>query len=766
MGLINGWANIRRGTIPWCKHNFGQKRGVAHGERYVVATRKVLRLTLTALTLIDKAPPEPEREWTHELQEDLERLLSVAEECITETELKQLVLKRGNGSGNDPFILYDGFEPSGRMHIAQGIFKAVNVNKCTNAGGIFVFWVADWFALMNDKMGGDLEKIKVVGHYLQEVWKAAGMNLEKVQFKWASDEITQHAGTYWPLMLDIARRFNITRIKKCCQIMGRLEGNLSAAQILYPLMQCCDVFFLKADICQLGLDQRKVNALAREYCSAAKRKFPPVILSHHMLYGLKAGQEKMSKSDPDSAIFMEDAAEDVERKIRNAYCPNQEEKVEQELTEEPEDAGKASMHVKVDTLKNPVLDYIENILLSREGATFQCGGVEYSEFSHLRSSFLDGTISEEVLKDAVISALNEMLEPVRQHFTNDQVAAELLAKVKEYKKLGKADAIKTIRRLDLVAQNKVPANSHLVFCPMPSKRPTLQEAVDILYAFRCASSGQPRVLLLQDWSAMVCNALDSTKAIDACFDVIVGVLKSLDGSLMETVTVIRQSDCILLDPSNYWISVINVGRKFNLAQVMGGEGDLVDSDGVGSVIHRLMSVADVTSVKPASWVPASPVVCELVREFLPDQDLTTPESLSIEVPQIRLHPVKRKGEEQDVDEYFMLDGSKEHAKSKLNKSFAEAQNVEFCPSMQLAKVFCFPDPLVVDRKEANGGPVTYETYEQLYADYESGSLHPGDLKKGGMAPIMLSVFEKIEAGLKAYQQSVKTMKAEAKKKKK
>merc|ERR1719487_1963827 len=52
-------------------------------------------------------------------------------------------------------------------------------------------------------------------------------------------------------------------------------------------------------------------------------KHKPVILSHHMLYGLKAGQAKMSKSDPDSAIFMEDTAEDVRRKITNAYCPRE-----------------------------------------------------------------------------------------------------------------------------------------------------------------------------------------------------------------------------------------------------------------------------------------------------------------------------------------------------------------------------------------------------------------------------------------------------------
>ncbi len=54
------------------------------------------------------------------------------------------------------------------------------------------------------------------------------------------------------------------------------------------------------------MDQRKVNMLAREYCDEVKIKFKPIILSHHMLMGLKKGQPKMSKSDPESAIFMED----------------------------------------------------------------------------------------------------------------------------------------------------------------------------------------------------------------------------------------------------------------------------------------------------------------------------------------------------------------------------------------------------------------------------------------------------------------------------
>ena len=44
-----------------------------------------------------------------------------------------------------------------------------------------------------------------------------------------------------------------------------------------------------------------------------------MILSHHMLAGLTG--VKMSKSDPDSAIFMEDTVKDVNRKVKKAWCP-------------------------------------------------------------------------------------------------------------------------------------------------------------------------------------------------------------------------------------------------------------------------------------------------------------------------------------------------------------------------------------------------------------------------------------------------------------
>lgn len=68
----------------------------------------------------------------------------------------------------------------------------------------------------------------------------------QVLFLSASDEINKHPDEYWTLVMDIARRNSLARIRRCGTIMGRgEEEELSAAQIMYPCMQCADIFYLK-----------------------------------------------------------------------------------------------------------------------------------------------------------------------------------------------------------------------------------------------------------------------------------------------------------------------------------------------------------------------------------------------------------------------------------------------------------------------------------------------------------------------------------------
>ena len=342
----------------------------------------------------------------------------VGEEIITEDELKAILSKKKHP------IAYDGFEPSGRIHIAQGIMRAINVNKMIKAGCKFKMFVADWHAWANNKLGGDLEKIQNCGRYLIEVWRATGMDLKNVEFVWANDLI--HEDAYLKLMMQIARNTTVKRILRCSQIMGRTESEaLQASQIFYPVMQATDIFHLKADICQLGMDQRKVNVLAREL-GPKLRLWKPVAVHHHMLMGLgqpavaeksaveRAISMKMSKSNPDSAIFMDDSEAEVKRKIKKAYCPEK----------------------KID--ENPIIEYCKYILFElyknidvKRPAKFG-GNVVYSSFDKLAKDFSGGKLHPMDLKNSVAEYLNKTLDLFRKKFNKSSKAKKLYELVKGY----------------------------------------------------------------------------------------------------------------------------------------------------------------------------------------------------------------------------------------------------------------------------------------------------------------------------------------------
>jgi tyrosyl-tRNA synthetase len=353
-----------------------------------------------------------------------ELIKEVGEEIITEKELRELVETKTR------IVAYDGFEPSGTdIHIAQGLLRAININKMTKAGCKFKMLVADWHGWANNKMGGDLDKIQKVGKYLIEVWKASGMDLKNVEFVWASDLVKDT--DYWKTVMQIARKSTVNRIIRCGQIMGRKESEvLQASQILYPCMQCADIFHLKADITQLGMDQRKVNVLAREV-GPLLGLWKPVIVSHHMLMGLgkpvcqgtdsteRAIELKMSKSKPETAIFMSDSEADVKRKLNKAYC------------------------TECGIQENPILEYCKYIIfekLSEMKKPFNIdrpqkfgGPLSFDTYEELEKTFAEKSLHPMDLKVAVAEHLNMLLDPVRKRLKKSKKTQELAREISKFK---------------------------------------------------------------------------------------------------------------------------------------------------------------------------------------------------------------------------------------------------------------------------------------------------------------------------------------------
>ncbi|KAL5574138.1 hypothetical protein UlMin_023735 [Ulmus minor] len=188
----------------------------------------------------------------------------------------------------------------------------------------------------------------------------------------------------------------LVRFAVCSQIMGRTEQHeLTAAQILYLCVQCADIFFLKADICQLGMDHRKVNVLAREYCDDIKRKNKPIFLSHRSIltpfltneFLFCCKLEKMSKSDPSSSISMEDD------EMKKAYCP-------------PKIAEGTRC---LEYIKYLVLPWFNEFTVERS-ADNNGGNKTFKSFEELTTDYESGELHPGDLKPALAKALNKILE--------------------------------------------------------------------------------------------------------------------------------------------------------------------------------------------------------------------------------------------------------------------------------------------------------------------------------------------------------------------
>jgi tyrosyl-tRNA synthetase len=102
----------------------------------------------------------------------------------------------------------------GCVIILQGIMKTIYVNKIIQAGCTVKILMADWFLQQHGMIGNDLDKIRDIGNYNIEMWKATGMNLDRVELVWFSDELNRHAVNYWPLAVDVSRKYSMDKMAR------------------------------------------------------------------------------------------------------------------------------------------------------------------------------------------------------------------------------------------------------------------------------------------------------------------------------------------------------------------------------------------------------------------------------------------------------------------------------------------------------------------------------------------------------------------------
>lgn len=333
-----------------------------------------------------------------------------------------------------PLKHYIGFEISGRLHLGTGMMCMQKVRDLQRAGVECTIFLADWHTWINDKLGGDRDVIKkiAVGYFkegLSASLSALGGNPEAINWVMGSDLYENPQNRFWDTFIEVSKNTTMARVMRSISIMGRTEGDgIDFAKLIYPPMQVADVFTLRANFAQGGMDQRKAHVIARDVANqmtinpfkdAKGAKIKPIALHHHLLLGLAKPDVypvppeqlreiwtsmKMSKSKPNTAVFIHDAPDDIRKKFRKAFCP-------------PGDID-----------FNPVLDWLNHLVFQNDRAPLTIkrdpangGDVTFATYEDICEAYKSGALHPGDLKNGAADAVIELLEPVRKYFEQPDV---------------------------------------------------------------------------------------------------------------------------------------------------------------------------------------------------------------------------------------------------------------------------------------------------------------------------------------------------------
>jgi tyrosyl-tRNA synthetase len=353
-------------------------------------------------------------------------------ELLTHEELSGLL------AGGEPLRHYIGYEISGRVHLGGGLVAMAKVRDFQAAGVDCSVLLADWHTWINDKLGGDRDRIRRLAlSYYGEAMRASLLCVDgdpaALRLVLASDVYADPARDYWATVIEVSKHTSVARMQRSITILGRREGEQhDFAKLIYPAMQAADIFALGVHIAHAGMDQRKAHVVARDVATrmrinplrnAAGTPVKPLAAHHPLLTGLLKPDRwpvppeeraealaamKMSKSKPRSAVFIHDSPDEIRAKLRSAFCP----------------PGEVEL--------NPVIDWIEKLCFGLGDSELRVarrpengGPVTFFSIQEVRDAYASGALHPMDAKSALADRLIDRLEPARAHFADPERAAAL-----------------------------------------------------------------------------------------------------------------------------------------------------------------------------------------------------------------------------------------------------------------------------------------------------------------------------------------------------
>ncbi len=320
------------------------------------------------------------------------------EEVVTQEELVDLF------NTNSHPKHYIGLEISGFLHLGSLIVTGFKINDFINTGVKCTVILADWHTYINNKLGGDWDKIRMVSKYYADAFKLFCPGVEIIE----GSDLYESRKEYWMDLVKFSKNMSLDRTMRSLTIMGRNadKDKIELGQLFYPPMQAVDIHSMDLDIVHAGMDQRKIHMLVREIFPKMKWKVP-IAIHHHILAGLSEPEtshdsdsqilaSKMSKSKSASGIFIHDTDKEIETKFKKAWCP-------EGIVE-----------------KNPILEIFRYVVFHQfreitvERPEKFGGNVTYSNYQQLEKEFTEKKVHPADLKSTAGRYVSDIIKPIRE----------------------------------------------------------------------------------------------------------------------------------------------------------------------------------------------------------------------------------------------------------------------------------------------------------------------------------------------------------------
>ena len=248
-------------------------------------------------------PTEPE------LDEFLTRGMA---EVIVREDLRRLL-----ASGERSLRIKQGFDPTHpNLHIGHSVGLR-KLRTLARWGHEIVIVVGDWTTQIGDPTDKD-ESRPMRSH--EEVMRNAETYLEQFHLMVPKEQSRVVLQSEWFAkfglrdVIELSSRFTAQQLLAREEFRKRLAANtpIPIKDLLYPLLQAYDSVAIEADVEAGGTDQQ-FNLLAGRQLQERLGQRPQNVYITHLLEGLDG--ERMSKSKPDTAIWLTDAPNEMFGKV-------------------------------------------------------------------------------------------------------------------------------------------------------------------------------------------------------------------------------------------------------------------------------------------------------------------------------------------------------------------------------------------------------------------------------------------------------------------